>query len=153
MVYLKNSIIFVKEINTKAGGNSYNTAKIKMTKIAKTQKRSSWEINGMIRSFNHSSLTTAENRKPLSWLTRFTTEKEYFKQVHVMGNKAILMLMSTKSDKKGMYITGSLDYSLDNLPNFIKRHIDFKEVEKSKENIDYRAFGLYFRDGKLIPRF
>lgn len=27
MVYLKNSIIFDKEINTKAGGNSYNTAK------------------------------------------------------------------------------------------------------------------------------
>ena len=60
------------------------------------------------------------------------------------------MLMSTKSDKKGIYVTGSLSYKLDNLPEFIKRHIDFSEIEKAKDSLQYRAFGLYFRDGKLI---
>ena len=124
-----------------------------MSTIAKTEKRNVYEISRVVRNVDHSSLTTAENRRPVSWLTRFTTEKEYFKQVHVMGNKAILMLMSTRTDKKGIYITGSLEYSLDNLPNFIKRHIDFKEVEKAKETLNYRAFGLYFIDGKLISKF
>jgi hypothetical protein len=38
LVYLKNSIIFDKEINTKAGGNSYNTAKIKMSKTITLKK-------------------------------------------------------------------------------------------------------------------
>lgn len=144
MVYLKNSIIFDKEINTKAGGNSYNTAKIKMNTIAKTQKRNSFDLSRCLRGF--------DNQKK-SWLLNFTTGKDFFKQVHVIGNKAYLMLMSTKSDKKGMYITGSLEYNLDNLPNFIKRHIDFSEVEKAKGTLDYRAFGLYFRDGKIIKKF
>ena len=124
-----------------------------MNTIAKTEKRNVYEISRVVRSFTHSSLTTAENRRPVSWLTRFTTEKEYFKQVHVIGNKAILMLMSTRTNKKGIYITGSLEYSLDNLPNFIKRHIDFDLLEKSKITSDYRVWGMYFRDGKLIPKF
>jgi hypothetical protein len=112
-----------------------------MSTLAKTQKRTSWDIARVIQG------------DEFSWLKRFTTEKEnWFKQVHVFGNSAKLMLMSTKSDKKGMYITGSLDYSLDNLPNFIKRHIDFSEVEKAKGSLNYRAFGLFFKDGKLIPR-
>ena len=62
------------------------------------------------------------------------------------------MLMSTRTDKKGMYITGSLEYSLDNLPNFIKRHIDFDLLNKSKEASDYRVWGVYFRDGKIIKK-
>jgi hypothetical protein len=145
--------IFDKEINTNAGGNSYNTAKIKMNTIAKTQQRTSWEICSMIRSLNYATKVRGEIIRPLSWLTRFTTEKEnYFKQVHVIQDKAYLMLMSTKSDKNGMFITGSLEYNLDNLPNFIKRHIDFSEIEKAKGTLQYRAFGLYFREGKLIPR-
>ena len=112
-----------------------------MTTIAKTQKRTSWDVARIIKGDD------------FSWLTRFTTEKEnYFKQVHVIQDKAYLMLMSTKSDKNGMYILGSLEYRLDNLPNFIKRHIDFTEIEKSKDTLEYRAFGLYFREGKLIPR-
>ena len=124
-----------------------------MKTLAKTQKRTSWEICSMIRSLNHSTKVREEIINPLSWLTRFTTEKEnYFKQVHVIRYKAYLMIMSTKSDKKGMYITGSLEYNLDNLPNFIKRHIDFSEIEKSKDTLEFRAFGLYFRDGKLINR-
>ena len=86
----------------------YKVCENVMSTIAKTQKRNVYEISRVVRNVDHSSLTTAENRRPVSWLTRFTTEKEYFKQVHVMGNKAYLMLMSTKSDKKGMYITGSL---------------------------------------------
>lgn len=110
-----------------------------MNTIAKTQKRTSWEISGTIQG------------DEFSWLKSFTTEKDnWFKQVHVIQDKAYLMLMSTKTDKKGMYITGSLDYKLDNLPNFIKRHIDFSEVEKAKGSLNYRAFGLFFRDGKLI---
>jgi hypothetical protein len=44
--------------------------------------------------------------------------------------------MSTKRIKKGMYIVGSLEYSLDNLPSFIKRHIDFDLLEKSKQTSD-----------------
>ena len=123
-----------------------------MNTIIKTEKRNVYEISRVVRNVGHSSLTTAENRRPVSWLTRFTTEKEYFKQVHVMGDKAILMLMSTRTDKKGMYMTGSLEYSLDNLPNFIKRHIDFDLLEKSKVTLDYRAFGMYFRDGKIIKK-
>lgn len=119
-----------------------------MEKLAKTQKRDSWDINGIIRASNNSTKVI----KPLSWLTPFMTGKEFFKQVHVIQNKAYLMLMSTKSDKKGMYITGSLEYNLDNLPNFIKRHIDFSEVEKAQGTLNYRAFGLIFRDGKLMPR-
>lgn len=112
-----------------------------MNTIAKTEKRTSWEISKTIQGDD------------FSWLTRFTTEKDnWFKQVHVIQNKAYLMLMSTKSDKKGMYITGSLEYTLDNLPNFIKRHIDFSEIEKAKGTLDYRAFGLYFRDGKIIKK-
>jgi hypothetical protein len=124
-----------------------------MNTIAKTEKRNVYDISRVVRNIGHSSLTNDENRKPVSWLTRFTTEKEYFKQVHVLGNKAYLMLMSTRIDKKGMYMVGSLDYSLDNLPNFIKRHIDFELLEKSKATLDYRAFGIYFRDGKIISKF
>jgi len=123
-----------------------------MSTIAKTQTRNIYEISRVIRNVDHSSLTNAENRRPVSWLTRFTTEKEYFKQVHVMGGKAYLMLMSTRTDKKGMYMVGSLDYSLDNLPNFIKRHIDFDLLEKSKQTSDYRVWGVYFRDGKIIKK-
>lgn len=112
-----------------------------MNTIAKTQTRTSWEISGIIQGDD------------FSWLTRFTTEKDnWFKQVHVIGNKAYLMLMSTKTDKKGIYITGSLEYSLDNLPNFIKRHINFDLLEKSKDTLDYRAFGMFFRDGKIIKK-
>ena len=112
-----------------------------MAKIAKTQQRTSWEICRLIKGDD------------FSWLKRFTTEKDnWFKQVHVIKDKAYLMLMSTQSDKKGMYILGSLEYNLDNLPNFIKRHIDFSEVEKAKDTLDFRAFGLFFRDGKLISR-
>ena len=121
-----------------------------MKTLAKSTKRNSYEINSMIRSANHSSLSREENKRPISWLTRFTTEKEYFKQVHVIKDEAYLMLMSTKSDKKGIYVTGSLSYKLDNLPEFIKRHIDFSEIEKAKDSLQYRAFGLFFRDGKLI---
>lgn len=124
-----------------------------MKTIAITSKRTSWDINSTIRAVQHSSLTRKENIKPVSWLTRFTLEKDYFKQVQVIGNKAYLMLMSTKSDKKGIYVTGSLEYNLDNLPNFIKRHIDFSIVESKKETIEYRAFGLLFKEGKLIERF
>lgn len=124
-----------------------------MTTIAKTQKRDSFEISRVIRNVSHSSLTKEENKRPTSWLNRFTTEKDdYFKQVHVLKDSAILMLMSTRTDKNGMFVVGSLEYSLDNLPNFIKRHIDFTEIEKSKDTLEYRAFGLYFREGKLIPR-
>jgi hypothetical protein len=121
--------------------------------IAKTEKRTSWEINRVIRNIDHSSLTREENIRPISWLTRFTTEKEnWFKQVHVVKDKAYLMLMSTKTDKKGMYIVGSLEYSLDNLPSFIKRHIDFDLLEKSKQTSDYRVWGTYFKDGKIIKK-
>jgi len=112
-----------------------------MAKIAKTQQRTSSEICRVIQG------------DQFSWLKRFTTENEnWFKQVHVIKDKAYLMLMSTKTDKKGMYITGSLEYNLNNLPNFIKRHIDFSEYEKAKDTLDFRAFGLFFRDGKLISR-
>ena len=124
-----------------------------MATLAKTQKRDSWDINGIIRTLNHSTKVREEIIRPLSWLTPFTTGKDFFKQVHVIQNKAYLMLMSTKVDKKGMYVTGSLEYNLDNLPNFIKRHIDFSEVEKAQGTLNYRAFGLIFRDGKLMPRF
>jgi hypothetical protein len=112
-----------------------------MNTIAKTQQRTSWDILSIMQGDD------------FSWLRRFTTEKDnWFKQVHVFGNSAKLMLMSTKTDKKGMYITGSLDFDLDNLPNFIKRHIDFSEVEKAKGTLQYRAFGLFFKDGKLINK-
>jgi hypothetical protein len=43
--------------------------------------------------------------------------------------------MSTKTDKKGMYIVGSLEYSLDNLPSFIKRHIDFDLLENQNKHL------------------
>jgi hypothetical protein len=33
-----------------------------------------------------------------------------------------------------MYIVGSLEYSLDNLPSFIKRHIDF-DLQKSNKHL------------------
>ena len=110
-----------------------------MNTIAKTQKRDSWDVARIIKGDD------------FSWLKPFTTEKDnWFKQVHVFGNSAKLMLMSTKHDKNGMYIVGSLEYSLDNLPNFIKRHIDFSQVEKVQGTLQYRAFGLFFKDGKLI---
>lgn len=110
-----------------------------MNTIAKTQKRDSWDVARIIKGDD------------FSWLKPFTTEKDnWFKQVHVFGNSAKLMLMSTKHDKNGMYIVGSLEYSLDNLPNFIKRHIDFSQVEKVQCTLQYRAFGLFFKDGKLI---
>jgi hypothetical protein len=124
-----------------------------MKTIAKTQKRDSWEISRMIRNVDHSSLSREENRRPTSWLYRFTAEKgSFFKQVHVHGGQAVLMLMSTKTDKKGMYVVGSLEYSLDNLPNFIKRHIDFSILETMILNKDFNVWGAYFRDGKLIQR-
>jgi hypothetical protein len=44
--------------------------------IAKQKKRTSWEINRVIRNIDHSSLTREENIRPISWLTRFTTEKK-----------------------------------------------------------------------------
>jgi hypothetical protein len=124
-----------------------------MNTTAKTTKRTSWEINRIIRNVDHSSLSRKENRRPTSWLSRFTTEKDnFFKQVHVHGGKAILMLMSTKSDKKGMFVVGSLEYSLDNLPNFIKRHIDLLVLDKMMDNKDFNVWGAYFRDGKSIKR-
>jgi hypothetical protein len=108
--------------------------------------RTSSEINSIIR-------VNERSANSVSWLSRFTTEKEnWFKQVHVIKDKAYLMLMSTKTDKKGIYILGSLEYNLDNLPNFIKRHIDFDLLEKAKGSLDYRAFGMYFRDGKLVKK-
>lgn len=115
-----------------------------MNKLAKTTKRDVFEINRTIRTIDAVKVSN-------SWLSRFTTSKnDYFKQVHVLGDRAYLMLMSTRSSLKGMYITGSLDYKLDNLPNFIKRHIDFEVLSKQMETKDFRSFGAFFRDGKLI---
>jgi hypothetical protein len=34
-----------------------------------------------------------------------------------------------------MYIVGSLEYSLDNLPSFIKRHIDFDLLENQNKHL------------------
>jgi hypothetical protein len=42
--------------------------------IAKQKKRTSWEINRVIRNIDPS--LTRENIRPISWLTRFTTEKK-----------------------------------------------------------------------------
>lgn len=118
-------------------------------KRAKTQNRNVWDVNSMIR------ICTVHKKIHTSWLTRFTTSKDsYFKQVHVFNDSAILMLMSTSIEKEGMHITGSLSYKLDNLPNFIKRHIDFDVLKKAKKenSLEFRAFGLIFRDGILIKR-
>jgi hypothetical protein len=43
--------------------------------IAKKKKKVV-EINRVIRNIDHSSLTHEENIRPISWLTRFTTEKK-----------------------------------------------------------------------------
>ena len=48
----------------------------------------------------------------------------------------------------------TLSYDLDNLPNCIKRHIDFDILNKNlKENtLEFGSRGLLFHEGKLIPR-
>lgn len=115
-----------------------------MKTLAKTKnlKRTVFDINRTIRTLPY--------HPECSWLNGFTMQPNtYFKQVHVIGNSAYLMLMSIKSNKKGSYITGSLEYPLDNLPNFIKRHIDFSKLNELK-SLKVRAFGLFFKDGKLL---
>lgn len=100
------------------------------------------------------SAKTREFSKGVSSLNMITIrKKEYKKQVHVniCDNTACLMIVV----KDIGHWCGSDYYPLDNLPNFISRHIDFNKVNEyliAKKNKQYHIYvnGLFFENGKEI---
>jgi hypothetical protein len=51
---------------------------------------------------------------------------------------------------RGMYIVGSLEYSLTDL--LLSKDISILIYLKIKQTSDYRVWGTYFKDGKIIKK-
>jgi hypothetical protein len=51
-----------------------------------------------------------------------------------------------------MYIVGSLEYSLDNLPSFIKRHIDFDLLENQNKHLITEFGALILKTVKSLKK-
>ncbi len=80
-----------------------------------------------------------------SWV-KCLLKNQYTKSVHVIKDYRTGLLCASISFGS---ILGSNYYPLNNLPSFIKNHIDFSKLNDT-DSIDFRAFGLRFLNREII---
>lgn len=105
-----------------------------------------WKEENLV---NRNSIKTREFLDGISNL-QILLNKNYRKVVHVNGNTAALFFFGQFSDKSWYPMTGSDYYSINNLPKFIKRHIDMDIIQKYLIDKSQYPHGIMFENKKIV---